>query len=322
MRRIVIFALILCTLLTALLCACSGKENKKPADTGNTDGINDLYFKINGNEYTSEEDPYRLTVTLGGSANLAFSTNAKTVSSSSDNNNASVSITDEIITVYAAAPGETRIKIYSSSADTALYILVTVNEPDISFSNESFKEGDGSAQFPYVVHVRLGSDLLIPFTLNNGADISIKDPGSDAPASFTKEGSVLKIHGNTIGHITNQINAGTDTTVYITTIVIEDSYAVFGRVIDKNDGSKAYSGVTVCLTASDGLKLFSKTDENGAFWFTSLDISRYSLTVSDDSGLTLSEGVTVSSADFTTAKEKLVIADIYVTENENGGSES
>lgn len=323
MRRTIIFALILCTLLMALLCGCSGKA---PADTTSGASTSNDYIRVNGKSHTSMDDPYILTLISGKSLTLSLSASVGNIRAELDSDNVSVTFENDFVNgdsiiFSASTAGETKIKLYSPNTEAVFYALVKVSEPYITFDDGIFTEGDGSESSPYVVHVRLGKDLTLPFTSKDETDISTCITTSDDYASFSIEGSVLKIHGNKLGHITNYIHASPDTYIYIKAIVIEDTYAISGRVINKSDPEKVYSDVTVRLSASSSIKLYSKTDENGVFWFTDIDAGRYSLTLGDDSELILSEEVTISSVSFTNAKEKLVIADLQVTEKPNGGTE-
>ena len=80
-------------------------------------------------------------------------------------------------------------------------------------------------------------------------------------------------------------------------------------MVNSGDDSKVYADVNVKLVNGDTI-LFSKTDENGVFWFTNLTPGRYTLTATVNS--TESESVSVQSKDFVSGTEKLVEINIPV----------
>ena len=287
----------ICLSLALLLASCGGKKDES-------------YLKLESLEGVGSNDaPYTLSVKQGDGAEVSIDTNCDTslIKVSCDSDLVNITPDGKSLKIEALKAGSATAEISIDGKDLKVILTVTVSAPPLTLDTALFTDGCGSEADPFVITVGVGSSLSIPYVSADGKT-PVTEILSGETVTTSSADSSISVEALSIG--VTLIKVSLESEVYYVKAIGEDrSYAISGKVVNSGDDSKVYADVNVKLVNGDTI-LFSKTDENGVFWFTNLTPGRYTLTATVNS--TESESVSVQSKDFVSATEKLVEINIPV----------
>lgn len=296
-KRKLTLVFMICLSLALLLASCKGQKD-------------DSYLKLESLEGVGSNDaPYTLSVKQGESTLVSIETNcdASLIKVSCDSDSVNIVLDGKSLKIEALKAGSATAEISVEGKDLKVLLNITVSEPPFTLDTSLFSSGCGSEADPFVVTVGVGSDLSISYVSTGGKTPAVEILSGDTVTALAADSSI-SLEAVSIG--VTLIKVSLDSEVYYVKAIGEDrSHAISGKVVNSNDTTKTYADVNVKLVSGNTV-LFSKTDENGVFWFTNLTPGRYTLTAIIDGSE--SESVSVQSKDFVSGNEKLVEINIPV----------